>query len=106
MSEFNSTRTVKAVRKVHECEQCGRNINVGDPATYSVGRWEGDIYSFYSHPECAAAAHAYATEFVLWGEDYPWFQHMELEWEDKEWLLDNHPKVAERLNIEREEEDA
>lgn len=106
MSEFNSTRSINAVRRERPCEQCGRKIHAGDPATYSSGKWEGEIYSHYSHVECHAAAHAYATKFDLWGEDYPWFQHMEMEWEDKEWLLDNHPKVADRLNLEREEEDA
>ncbi|MDH7801307.1 MULTISPECIES: hypothetical protein [unclassified Rhizobium] len=96
-----SSKDIKSVRKAHVCEQCNTTIEVGHPADYSFGIWEGYPYSVYVHPECRTAAHEYAELNDLWFEDYPWFQYMD----DSEhghhgWLLDKHPLVAKRLNIE------
>jgi hypothetical protein len=98
-----SNRQIKAVRKVHVCEQCNRKIDVGSPAQYQFGIWEGEPFGTYVHPECHAAAHAYAELNDLWFEDYPWFQFMDnSEHDHHAWLLENHPVVADRLNIKRE----
>jgi len=105
MGDFSgNTRDVTAVRKPHECEQCRRKIEIGAPAKYAFGVWEGYSYSVYTHPECSAAAHEYSVLNDLWGEEYPWFRDMDdSEHGHHAWLLANHPIVAERLNIEAEE---
>jgi len=95
-----SSKDIKSVRKVHFCEQCNTTIEVGQPAHYSFGIWEGYPFSVYVHPECRAAAQEYAELNDLWFEDYPWFQFMDdSEHGHHSWLLDNHPAVAERLKI-------
>lgn len=101
MSDFSGqTRHIKAVRKPHECDQCGRQIDVGSSARYAFGIWEGCPSSFYVHPECGDAAREYAKLNDLWDEEWPWFQHMDdSEYDHHAWLLAHHPLVAERLNI-------
>ena len=99
MSDFSgNTREVKAVRKSHECEQCGKKIEAGSPAKYAFGIWQGYAYSTYTHPECNAAAREYADINDAWGEEYPWFQHMD-DTDHHSWLLEKHPVVAARLGV-------
>ena len=95
-----TSKDIKAVRKAHCCEQCNTTITVGEPAKYSFGIWEGEPFSVYVHPECAAAAREYAELNDLWFEEYPWFQHMDnSEHGHNAWLLEKHPVVAGRLKI-------
>lgn len=102
MNDFYTSKEIKATRKRYVCEQCNRHIEIGSPAHYGFGIYEGDTYSVHTHVECQAAALAYAKLNDAWGEEWPWFQHMECsEYEHGAWLLENHPVVAERLNIER-----
>lgn len=98
-----SAKHIKAVRKAHCCEQCNTSIAAGDPAEYAFGIWDGYAFSTYTHPECHAAAHEYATLNDLRFEEYPWFQHMDdSEFGHHAWLLENHPVVASRLGVECE----
>lgn len=108
MSDFSSTRSVKATRKDNICEQCGRKIEAGSAAMYAFGNWDGYTYSHYTHMECHDASVAYAKEFDLWGEEWPWFRDMEnSDFEHHGWLRENYPVVADRLNIPTKiEEDA
>lgn len=100
MSEFHGVRDIKATRKAHVCEQCNTYIDVGSPARYSAGKWDGEFYTTHTHVECHAAALEYARLNDLWGEEWPWFQHMEdSEYEHHAWLLEHHPIVATRLSI-------
>lgn len=105
MSDFSARmKAVKAVRKTHCCEQCNKIIDVGSPAKYSFGIWEGYPYSTYTHVECNEAAHEYATLNDLWFEEYPWFQYMDdSECGHHAWLLEKHPIVAKRLGAEPKE---
>jgi hypothetical protein len=107
IDDFHSGRTIKATRKQHVCEQCGRKIETGSPAHYAAGRFDGYFYTQHVHIECQAAATAYAELNGLWGEDFPWFQHADRDMRADfgPWLLDHHPIVAERLNIEREKDE-
>lgn len=99
MSEHWS-RDIKATRKQHVCEQCNTYIEAGSPARYAFGIYEGDTYSFHVHVECQDAAREFAK---LYGEEWPWFQHMDdSEFEHHAWLLENHPLVAGRLGIKCE----
>lgn len=101
--DFHSNRTIKATRKAYECEQCGRKVDIGSPAIYGAGRFEGYFYTQHTHVECHAAAIAYAELSGLWGEEFPWFQHMDRDIDWTDWLLENHPIVAERLGLEKEQ---
>ncbi|RVJ77592.1 hypothetical protein [Sinorhizobium meliloti] len=105
MTDLYSERVIKATRKHHYCEQCGRKIEIGSPAHYAFGVYYGDTFSNHTHVECHAAARAYAELNNAWGEEYPWFQHMDRDIDWTSWLLENHPIVAELLNIEREEDE-
>lgn len=98
--DFHSGRTIKAVRKARCCYQCNKKIEIGFPAEYVFGKYEGDVYSHHIHPECDAAATEYAKMNDLWGEEFPYFPDMDNEHHD--WLLENHPIVAERLGIVKE----
>ena len=103
MSDFHSSREIKKTRKQYVCEQCNRVIEVGSPAHYGFGVYEGDAYSVHTHVECQEAARDYAAQNDAYGEEWPWFQHMENgEFDHHAWLLDHHPIVADRLNIVRE----
>lgn len=52
---FYASRDIKRTRKVHTCESCERQIDVGSPAKYYAGKAEGDFYSAHYHPDCRAA---------------------------------------------------
>ena len=97
-----SSKDIKSVRKAHVCEQCNTKIEVGQPAHYCFGIYEGEPYGLYTHHECKDAAREYAELNDMWFEDYPWFKHMDdSEYGHHGWLLEKHPVVAERLNIQQ-----
>ncbi|MGJ7039172.1 hypothetical protein J2Y63_002427 [Shinella sp. BE166] len=103
MTDFWSSKSIKAVSKHHCCEQCGKRVEAGSRAEYTFGKYEGDVFGTYTHPECYAAANAYADLNGLYGEEYPWFQHMdETEHDLGPWLREHHPIVADRLGIPAE----
>lgn len=107
MSDFHNRISIRGVRKPHECEQCGRQIEVGEQAIKCTGRWDGYFYATYQHPECSEAGLAYAKETGYWGDEYTWFQHVDLdEYDLKAWLLENAPVVAERMGVTEEQEEA
>jgi len=98
MSDFYSRRTIKATRKPHACNQCGKVIVSGSPAEYGSGMYEGYLYSLYDHIECHEAASAYAKLNDLYGEEWPNFQYMDDSGCDHlSWLRKEYPVVAERL---------
>lgn len=103
MTDFSVSKIIKATRKPHNCEQCGKAIDVGSTAHYAAGSYYRDFYRYHVHPECEAAGIAYAKMTGCWGEDFMWFQHQLEERDDKLWLLENHPVVAERLGLSMEE---
>lgn len=53
MSEFKN-KEVKC-RKKHNCSWCGEIIEIGEKAQHRVGKYYGDFYSDYFHPECNEA---------------------------------------------------
>jgi len=103
MSDFHVESVVAAARKQHSCEQCGQPVEVGSPYRRGAGSYDGEMYSHATHIECHEAAQALARLSGAWDEDYPWFRHMDMDREDREWLLKEHPVVAERLGIVAEE---
>lgn len=57
--EFSSSKTVKATRKPHFCEGCEQPIDVRSPAKYYAGKFEGEFYDCYFHPDCREAQDAW-----------------------------------------------
>ena len=66
---FYSEQWVKKTRKQHRCLWCGEMIPAGSTACHSSGIWEGDFWSAYFHPECAAARDAVCVEYGEWEAD-------------------------------------
>lgn len=98
-SEFYSEKIV-TVRKPRQCAGCCQMLAKGDQALVYSGKFDGDFGSFTLHPECRVAelawnkmADTYYDEFVSLSE---------LEPDEWEWLLDEHPVVAARMNITAE----
>jgi len=104
MTDFHSEHTIKKTRKAHPCYQCGQTIVVGSPAHYCCGSYFGDFYTSYTHPECEAAAKAYAKINNLWGDEYPCFVEGDTDTSDVSWMIAHHPVVAERLGWEMDAE--
>ena len=61
MSEFFSSRSIKAVRKERHCESCGLKIAVGQPAEYFATKQEGDMFCWHAHPECCEAEKSWSV---------------------------------------------
>lgn len=95
---FHCDTFVMRTRKEHHCEQCGKTIPIGSGAFKYAGIYDGFYYG-HIHDECHYASREYAEAADLWGEEYPYFQYMELEVEDRIWLLITYPALAERLGI-------
>jgi hypothetical protein len=58
-AEFQSVREVKSNRKPRRCDWCGELVEVGAAAVVISGKWDGDFYTFRSHPECRTASAAW-----------------------------------------------
>jgi hypothetical protein len=101
---FQSERNIKACRKVHRCEQCDTRIQIGEPAVRISGTWDGNFYSYHVHLECHEAGLAFAKETGLWGEDFTWF-NQDRERDTIEWLLEHYPIVANRMNLEVDDDE-
>lgn len=99
MTDFHTSRKIGKTRKTHCCEQCGKIIDIGSPASKAVGVFDGYFYQNYTHVECNAAAWEFAKESDSWGEEFPFFQYDDRDIETDKWLIENHPIVAERLGI-------
>lgn len=99
MSFYRET-SVKAVRKARPCLGCGCMIAVGEAALDVAGHYEGDFWSGSFHHECRAAEVALNDLH----EVYPgeWMNLGDIEWDDWEWLLADHPVTAARMGITAE----
>lgn len=100
--DFHNNNPIKATKRAHQCEQCGEAIAIGSPAVNGSGKYDGYFYSHHTHVECHEAGIAYAKLNHLWGEEFPWFQHMYEGDDHHGWLLENYPIVASRLGIASE----
>lgn len=52
MGNVYSSSHVKATRKPHVCEYCGRDIPVGSSALYEHGIYEGEAFARYCCQQC------------------------------------------------------
>jgi len=51
MTEFWNTKNVK-IRKAHTCEGCLTEKQPGEEMEYNLGKWEGEMHSYYFCLEC------------------------------------------------------
>lgn len=49
-----SETNIKAARKQHKCEECGRTIEAGEPYNYVWGIWDGYDQTFKTCQNCKA----------------------------------------------------
>lgn len=71
--EFYSNGAIKATRKPHFCEGCEQPIEIGTSAKYYAGKFEGEFYDCYFHPDCREAQ-------VAWNDlaGFDWDEHCHL----------------------------
>ena len=106
MSEFQVTKTIKAVRKQRLCEHCESAIAVGSPAVAYKGVWDGEFGVSYMHPDCHALGEAYAKETGYWGDEWTWLHTYAAE-EPKEveaWRSE-YPEAVARLLMRAQRRD-
>jgi len=96
---FYTETNVKAVRKRHVCDGCGRHIEIGEPAIRWAGTTDGDFGTAIYHPDCRAAEVALNNDILGFRSGDDWCPLSDLEHEDRPWLLEAHPTVAARMGI-------
>jgi hypothetical protein len=99
MSAYYSHRTIKATRKPHQCEGCGKIIEAGAPAFYWAGDCDGDFYSAHYHLDCREAEVVWNSIRDTWGDEYDSLCAIHEEPEDVAWLVEEFPAVAARMGL-------
>ena len=99
MSFYRETH-VKAVRKSRPCIGCGRMIEVGSPALDASAHYEGDFWAATYHVECRAAETAINDLHEVYSGE--WMALSDIEHDDWDWLIAEHPVVAARMGITAE----
>ncbi len=94
---FSNECTVKAGRVQKTCFACPAKIEIGQPAVHWTGMSDGDFAAVSYHPECRAAEIAFNELRGTYDDD--WGGLDEMEPEDREWLLAEHPIVAARFGM-------
>lgn len=100
MTDFHTHKIVTAA-KLHRCEHCGKNIEVGEKHRRSAQVWEGDFSAYREHIECYAAwsklNFSRDCRDLDWSEGAPFLIDDDHEDGDREWMCEEYPVVAERL---------
>lgn len=99
MTDFYSEKIVK-VRKPRHCDGCGALLNKGDQALTYSGRFQGDFGSFSHHIECRQAE--IALNNLADRNSDEWYALREIEADEWDWLLEDWPVVAARMNVTAE----
>lgn len=99
MSEFYSEKIVK-VRKPRQCAGCCQMIGKGEQALTYSGKFDGEFGSFTLHPECRVAELAWNKMAGTYNDEFVGLS--ELDADEWQWLLDEHPVVAARMNVTAE----
>lgn len=98
MTDFHTFHIVTA-RKPHSCEHCRTPIAVGEKHRKCAQVWEGDFHTYREHIECHNAW--VELNFDLRGIDHcegaAFLRDDDHETDDKAWMQEAHPIVAERL---------
>lgn len=102
MSRFFCERIIKATTVSRRCEACWLVMPVGS----RVMRWIGTDDDFgvtWRHPECARAEQDFNRRAALDTRDEWWSLTEVMECSepaDLRWLIEAHPVVADRLDVE------
>ena len=72
-------------------------IEVNEPAVNWSGLTDGDFSTVYYHPECRIAEIAINNLHRTFGDE--WMGLHEIDDEDRPWLREEHPVVAQRMGI-------
>jgi hypothetical protein len=94
---FMRENTVKAVRKPAHCWSCAGMIEVGQPAVRYAGISDGEFVAAAYHVECRTAEVAFNELRGTYGDE--WGGLDEMEREDHEWLIAEHPIAAAHMGI-------
>lgn len=97
MTDFWAETAVKAVRKRHVCNGCGKHVEIGSAATRWAGTTDGDFATAIYHPDCRAAEIAMNNDVLGFQYGDEWRPLFDIESEDLPWLIDSYPAVAARL---------
>lgn len=95
---FATERVVKAVRKRHRCDGCRQHIEVGQPANRWAGMSDGEFAAVIYHPECREAEVALNDILGSHGAE-EWCVLSDIEDEDRPWLIEEFPIVAQRMGL-------
>lgn len=95
--DFVHCRAVKATRKSHTCCACSHEIQIGSEAEYFAGVFEGSFGAGYYHMDCREAEIALNDLHDFWGDEFCDLTSLLDEDEDKAWLRERFPAVADRI---------
>lgn len=96
---YASTRNIKATRKPHRCDGCGKQIETGSPAFYWAGDCDGEFYSAHYHTECRALECAWNDLLDYSGDEFTALPTLisDIEPDDRIWIEVEWPIVAARI---------
>lgn len=98
MSDFYSCAKVRAAKQ-HRCEQCRKPIEVGTMHWKSAQVHDGEFGGYREHFECRAAWSTlnYDIRDIPRYEGAPFLCDDEHDPDDRPWMVEQFPVVAERL---------
>ena len=62
---YNDTR--RRARKVHQCEECGREIAAGEEYEFVTGKWDGSISVYKTCADCLSIRDSFFCDGWLHG---------------------------------------
>lgn len=97
---FFTDRDVKATRKPHACEGCGKLIAAASPAWYFSQLWDGCFSAGYYHTDCRKAeVELNELKDFRSGDDWLSLCEVRDEPDDIAWLVQDYPVVAARMGL-------
>jgi len=94
-----SSHQERTARKAHKCEHCRSPIAIGERYVRSSGLWEGEFYCWREHLDCNEAWNKlnFSRDMRDLDEGAPALCRDDHEPEDRQWMREEYPAVAERL---------
>lgn len=98
MTDFHTHQIVTG-RKPHICEHCRREIAIGEQHRKCAQVWEGDFHSYREHLDCHEAWNELNFDLrdIYPTEGAPFLSDDNHEEDDRAWMREKYPAVAERL---------
>lgn len=100
---FIGERTIKALRRPKRCDGCEKLIPPLEAAVRWSGMTDDGFHTAVFHPDCRLAEIALNNEILgfQYGDDWVPLSHIEDE--DRPWIAEAYPAVAQRLGVFPEE---